>query len=216
MNALRPRCRPVTTDIFLDESGDLGWGLGGSTYLVLCAVASESPDSIKRAVRRVKRKHRIPGSVELHASGSQPQLLEDLLRRLAQLDIAVMTTVVHKPNVVPKLRVNPNILYNYASRWTLCKYIAAQDHARLFIDRRISRMSRRALSLPDYLRTQIWAELRSDVDLEIRMCDSAHVLGIQAADFVANAIFKKYERGQTWAYNLIGRKVGDEFVLFQG
>ena len=201
-------------DIFFDESGDTGWGPGGSHCIVLCAMAAHSTQEVKRAVRRVKKKHRIPAAVELHASQMQPQIMEDLLRRLADLPIEIRATIVNKSKVVPRLRENPNILYNYGCRWALCKHIAAQTQVRLFMDSRISRVARSAESLPDYLRTQIWGELRSDVELDILMRDSAHVLGLQAVDAVANAIFKKHERGQAWAYDLIRKGVVNEFVLF--
>lgn len=202
-------------DIFFDESGDVGWGLGGSRCIVLCAMATDSPQQVKRAVKRAKKKHRIPADVELHASQMQPRIMEDLLRRLADLPIEIRATIINKSKVVPRLRENPNILYNYACRWALCQHIAAQTQVRLFMDSRITRVARSAESLPDYLRTQIWGEIGSDVDLEILMSDSAHVLGLQAVDAVANAIFKKHERGETWAYDLIRKRMADEFVLFR-
>jgi len=51
--------------VYLDESGDLGFGQGGSRYFTIAFTAMENPVPFRRCVKKVKIKHNIPRNVEL-------------------------------------------------------------------------------------------------------------------------------------------------------
>ena len=51
--------------IYLDESGDLGFGQGSTEYFTIAFVAMEDPIPFRRCVKRVKAKYHIPRDAEL-------------------------------------------------------------------------------------------------------------------------------------------------------
>ena len=99
--------------VYLDESGDLGFGQGGTKYFTIAFVVMRDPIHFIRCVKEVKIKHNIPRDVELKGNTTREVIKKDLLGRLQKLDIEVYAITVRKENVEPTLRKDTNILYNY-------------------------------------------------------------------------------------------------------
>jgi len=51
--------------VYLDESGDLGFGQGGTKYFTISFVIVEGPIPFRRCIKVVKTKHHIPRQVGL-------------------------------------------------------------------------------------------------------------------------------------------------------
>lgn len=202
--------------IYLDESGDLGFESGGSDYFVITFIAVENKTVLKRAVRKVRRKHRLPQGIELKGSGTSSKIKKDLLKRLTKLDFSVYTIVMKKANVYPRLRQDTNILYNYVAGLIMVPYIKKQNYVSIVADRRIVSVTS-GFKLNEYLIYKVWYELRADVEMHIQHEDSKWAYGIQAVDVVCNSrIFRKYESGDERFYNLISGKIKEEQQLFFG
>jgi len=99
--------------VYLDESGDLGFGQGSTKYLTIAFVTMGNPIPFRRCVKRVKVKYHIPRDVELKGNTTRALIKKDLLGKFARLDIEVHAITVKKTNVEHKLRKDTNILYNY-------------------------------------------------------------------------------------------------------
>jgi len=204
--------------VYLDESGDLGFGQGGSKYFTIAFVVVENPIAFRRCVKRVKIKHHIPREIELKGNTARAVVKADLLSRFAGLDIEVHAITVRKTNVEHKLRRDTNILYNYMVGLSLVEQILTEKTgARVCvnIDRRV--ISVTALQIEEYLKYKIWYEgKRPDIDLEINHLDSREAYAIQGIDVICNSIFRKYNWNNYKLFHIIQHKVKSDKRLFFG
>jgi hypothetical protein len=199
--------------IYLDESGDLGFSPGASDYFVISFLTTKDKTPLKRAVRKVKKKHRLAPSFELKGNTTPPKIKEDLLKRIASLDINIYAIVMNKANVSPRLRQDTNILYNYVLGLIVVPYICKQTIVTIVVDRRVVSVTS-GFKLDEYLAYKVWYENLAEVDMQIQHEDSKWTLSLQAADVVCNSIFRKYESGDERLYNLICGKIKEEQQLF--
>ena len=199
--------------IYLDESGDLGFGGGGSDHFVVAFIATEDPTDIQRAVRATKRKFGLPRNYEIKGSGSSGRIRNHLLKKLSALDVEVHSIVMRKSNVLPRLRKDTNILYNYVLGLILVPYVVKQKRVKIIVDRRVVSV-KSGLKLDEYLKCRIWYEKLADVEMDISHKDSKFVPGIQAVDVISYSIFRKHERRDIKYYKLIRRQIRREKKLF--
>jgi len=202
--------------IYVDESGDLGFGVGGSKYLVICFVSTPDKNSLLRTIRRKKQKLGVSPHDELKGSTLVWEQREPILRAIASLDLSIHTVIVNKAGVQQHLRSNTNVLYNYALQFPLIAHIKTEhlDSVGLVIDERTRKIIGAGQELDHYLRVKVLAEEGLDVDLRCFHVNSRASLGIQAADLLANAMGRNYERGQARGRNIIAKKIRDEQKLF--
>jgi len=206
--------------VYLDESGDLGFGQGGTKYFTIAFVVVKNPVPFRRCVKRVKEKYHIPRDVELKGNTTRALVKEDLLNRFMKLDdMEVHAITVKKENVDPKLRKDPNVLYNYMVGLSLVERILEEPaNARVVInvDRRIIAITS-GFNFNEYLRYKIWYEReRRDIDLEIQHLDSHEAYAIQGIDVICNSIFKKYNSNNYKLFNIIQCKMKSDRKLFFG
>jgi len=205
--------------VYLDESGDLGFRLGGTKYFTIAFVIVRNPIPFRRCVKAVKIKHHIPREVELKGSTTREVIKRDLLSRFLKLDMEVHAITVKKENVEPKLRRDTNILYNYMVGLSLVERILqepAGTRVVVEVDRRIISITS-GFNFNQYLRYKIWyARERQDIDLEIHHLDSHKAYVIQGTDVICNSIFRKYNSNNYALFNIIRGKVRNDKKLFFG
>jgi len=204
--------------VYLDESGDLGFGQGGSKYFTIAFTVMKNPIPFRRCVKKVKIRHNIPHDVELKGNTTRLFIKEELLGKFAGLEIEIHAITVKKANVLPKLRRNTNILYNYMVGLSLAERILAEKtptKVSVNIDRRV--ISVPALQIEEYLKSKVWLEgKRLDIDLEINHLDSHEAYAIQGIDIICNSIFRKYNWNNYRLFNIIRNKVkGDKRLFFR-
>jgi hypothetical protein len=203
--------------VYLDESGDLGFGRGGTKYFTIAFVVVKNPIHFKRCVKKVKVKYHIPRDVELKGYSTREDIKKDLLKRFAKLDIEIHAITVRKKNVETKLRKDTNILYNYVVGLSLVERILHEPvNSRVFVnvDRRVISITS-GFKFNDYLRYKIWYERgRQDINLEICHLDSHQAYVIQGIDIICNSIFRKYSSNNYELFNIIRSKVKSDRRLF--
>jgi len=205
--------------VYLDESGDLGFGQGGTKYFTIAFVIVKNPIPFRRCVKVVKIKHHIPREVELKGHTTRAVIKKDLLNRFLKLDMEVHAITVKKENVEPKLRKDTNILYNYMVGLSLVERILQEPAGAkvvINVDRRVISITS-GFNFNQYLRYKIWYEReRRDIDLEIHHLDSHAAHTIQGIDVICNSIFKKYSSNNYALFNIIRDKVKSDKKLFFG
>lgn len=204
--------------IFLDESGDLGFSKGGSNYFTIAFLATEKPIKVKRVVKKIKQKHKIPRSVELKANTTKKRIRKELLYKLSKLQIEIQSITVKKKNVDLKLRQDTNILYNYMVGLSLAERVVQGEPPNTKV---IITVDKRTISVAygfkfnDYLKYKIWYERgRNDIDLEFYHLESQNVYNLQAIDNIVNAIFRKYDRNDSELFAIIKNKITYDKTLF--
>ena len=203
--------------LFIDESGNLGSGMG--RYFLICAlqIDSDSISSIsKRAGRvicRFKQKKGIPKVRELKGSqlnASDRNLLIDSILyksikvRYIVLDIKQTTMVLSKAD-------DKNACFNYLIQLIVKEIVSEYPKIKkinLYLDNRSVKIGNR-LSLKPYLYNKLVMEqLETNsnakrIEFNINYLESDSCYLIQWADIIANSIYKKYNTNDDTFYNKI-------------
>ena len=205
--------------VYLDESGDLGFGGGGTDYFTIAFVILEDPVPFKRCIKRIKEKYNIPQNVELKGNNTRDLIKRDLLQRLCRLNIEIHTITVKKENVNEKLRSDTNILYNYMVGLSLVERVLREprnSNIVIQVDRRITSVTS-GFRFKDYLKLKIWYEAeRRDLNMNIHELESHRSYAIQGIDIICNSVFRKYSVRDYSLFNIIVSKVkGDKRLFFK-
>jgi hypothetical protein len=196
--------------MFLDESGDLGFGDASSRHFLLCLLATSDYTALKRAIRAAKRRYGIPHNIELKGSASRRRAVcDDVLKALVSHAAEIHYIVALKTNVYDRLRQHENVLYNYLAGVLVPKVLALYSKdCHLIADERITHVPGGLDPFNGYLKTRVWGDFALDVELTIQHTDSRQSLGIQAADVAANALFRRFESREYSGYNIIRKCIG--------
>jgi hypothetical protein len=214
-------------NIYLDESGDLGWTInpapgeaGSSQHLTICAILApeDSYKYLKRTIRDFCVKHKIPKSVEPKGEVINGEKRLDAARRLVAMlgkhpEISIVAITVKKANVEPHIRTDPNKLYNWMIRLALLDLIKDIPEVRLVPDKRSIKVES-GNSLPDYLQTTLWFELGSQTTLHYQPLESSSSKGLQLVHLVANIIWRHHERGERPAFLELLPHITEKHLFF--
>lgn len=210
--------------IYLDESGDLGFGPHASKYFVLVAVIARDPDQVGRCIKRIrgqklpKKYKQIP---ELKFHNSSQTIKERVLSCIARTDTDIAYAVLRKHQVYGRLRNKRSILYNYIVGSLLLKIITAyqiEGTAKIFVDKSLYGLEKD--NFDNYLTWK--ACLGNHIEaLDIEPPEIIHVDSrldrcIQVADFVAGAISRKYRRDDNHYYDKIKSRISISMDFFEG
>lgn len=199
--------------LYIDESGDLGFTGKSTQYYVIAAIETNNPDQFSRMFKKIRRgmgkkKRDIK---EFKFSKTNPKTKLRILERIAELDILFSAVVLRKATVFQHLRERKQILHNYLTGYIveLVPFMGSRDFE-IVIDKFLPKGTDRA-NFDRYLRDHVDYEcwrlgLISPRSLNIKHKSSHSCSGLQVADFVAGAIFAKYERNDDSFYRVIKPK----------
>ena len=214
----------MTLYVFIDESGDLGFGNKATNYFITSFVLIRDKAGISAKIRKLlKRLHRMRrySGGELRFSNSNEQVRKYCLREFCSYDFESGVIIVDKRKTAPRLRSKQNILYNYLIVHNVIKtvlpLIAPKEEIVIYIDKSLSEKNREEFN--KYVNNKaswIWHnELENSEKLKPVICnheDSQKEPLLQLADFICGAVFQKYERNNTMFYNIIKSKIAYEIV----
>lgn len=210
--------------IYLDESGDLGFGLRASKYFVLAAVITRDPSRVDKCIKRV-RNQKLPKKYkqipELKFHNSSRTIKDRVLNCIAKTDNDIAYAVLRKNRVSKQIRNKQSILYNYIVGSLLLKIITAyriDGTVKVFVDKSLYGLEK------DHFDTYLtWKTCTGnhldDLDIEppeIVHVDSRSDKCIQAADFVAGAINHKYNSNDDYYYDKIKSRISISIDFFEG
>ncbi len=203
--------------IYLDESGDLGFGEKADKYFTLAAIIAREPIQVERCIKRT-REQKLPKKYkeipELKFHNSSQTIRERVLKCLAKTDNDVAYVILRKDQVYPYLRDERTILYNYITGILLSKIIKSyrlEGSVDLIIDKSLYNKQRD--NFDNYL-TRKASELV--VTLNLAHSDSIQDRGVQAVDYVAGGINYTYCQEDNRYYKIIEDKVSILIDLFDG
>lgn len=205
--------------IFLDESGDLGFGKRSSKWFLFTLAIVDDEKSLERVVKKVWRtihkKHKHVG--ELHASHEKDVTRTRMLQMLAEVEsLKIVTIILNKEKVHLDLQNQKNYLYNYTANIVLDRLINTNHfdkdhHISLVVDRKDTKKSLRE-NFISYITDAM--HKRDHKKFEMTLVASHEDKCLQAVDFISWAIFRKYEKGDYEFYEIIKSKIIDEKLLF--
>lgn len=210
--------------IYLDESGDLGFDdkkKGASKYLVFTAILVEEyklfSQNVNALFKQIRKKRRIPPSEEIKTHRALESDKKAILKEIAKSDVEIQTLILNKERVFPYLHGMKEIMYNFCVNILIVPALVNNLDATLILD------SRHKEKVPgkkfdDYIRSQVMEELIKAEKLEdiekmqfsIHHWESQKCIGLQAVDFVSNAIFRHYEYNKPRLKRIIHSKMTRE------
>ncbi len=104
--------------MFIDESGDLGFGRGSSKFLVISALVVNNPEELDRIIKNMRRhsfRKALANSREIKANKSSKDMKIHMLEKLNLVSGAkIFHMILEKSKVNSDLFLNEkHVLYNY-------------------------------------------------------------------------------------------------------
>jgi hypothetical protein len=207
--------------VFVDESGDLGFTKNSTKFFVVAYLECESSQRIqiemKRVLKYLHQKNRYPlVRNELKFSRMDSFCRKQVLQRIAKCDLGLGVVVLEKALVNANLRKDPPVLYSWCVvhniMLSLLSYLVANKKINMVFDRslpawRISEFNSYVENKARYLLSEQGTKLASDCILSRHVASEVEPC-LQAVDAVAGAYFQKYERGNDEFVRIIEDKVG--------
>jgi hypothetical protein len=191
--------------VFVDESGDLG--LHGSKFFSVACVIVEDPKTLSRIIRKTRErilKKNLKKLPELKANNSNPRVREYVLKKIKESNCKIYGLVVDKSKILPHLYEVKDKLYNYFLGILLGEI---EEAGKLIIT--IDKKYRNTLlreNLNEYLIKKL-KERHPNLEIEIRQKPSYTSNELQATDFVAWAIQRKFNCRDDWYFRIIEGKI---------
>lgn len=188
---------------FLDESGDTGTEAGSTTYLVVAIVVGDGK-KLGKAVTKARRSlgRRVTGVSELKASKDGERVVSKLISQATVADFNAVVAVADKRILISL--ADSESLYRQVCVRAVSEVLERYGSLSLVLDRRYTgrkqqkRLTEALISCVDSM---------AGVALAIEYELSEKEKGLQIADAVAWAAFRKFERGDNSVWEMIKDRV---------
>lgn len=194
--------------IFIDESGDLG--RHGTRYFSIVALATRDALALSRVMKRLRErrmKKRLERLPEIKANNSPDFVRKFVLERIAGLDCSISVVAIPKSNVRRDLFEDKDRLYNYLCGLLFEHITLNHDVVDITIDKKHSNRLLRE-DFNEYIKGKI-REKKVALKVEIRHLESHACNELQAVDFVAWAMNRKFSHDDSSYYDMIVAKIAN-------
>ncbi|ANF80841.1 hypothetical protein A3K93_00650 [Acinetobacter sp. NCu2D-2] len=206
----------MNINIYLDESGDLGWTLdkpyrhgGSSKYLTIAAlvVPSELTHIPKRFIKKLYKRNKWNPKIEKKWSAMTNEERKDFAYRAKKLvldhaEIRFISITVKKKNVLPHIRSDANKLYNYMIKMAYLNEMSRAEIVHFIPDPRSIKVES-GNSLHDYLQTELWFQKQVKTRLITNPIPSDQCSNLQFADMLSGIVQGNFEDNSCDIFNII-------------
>lgn len=201
--------------LIFDESGNLG---SSGRYFVIACIDTNDFKALHNVMKRklgiAKRQFQELAclhSHEIKAKDAYPSIKYHILEVIASKDLTISYIVADLKYVKPKLLEEKNIFYNYLMKVLISSLISEKDNGtkiNIICDNHTTKIAS-GNSFEEYIKLYLLYEKQYDLDLNIVYMDSddRNAYPVQAADYVANALYGWYEYGDKLYYNRFKSKI---------
>jgi hypothetical protein len=193
---------PSGVNIYIDESGDLGFTGESSPYFVIGAIIVRGPERVQRiktCMSRVKKKlpKKYKNIPELKYHNTDDTYRRRVLECISKTNVDIAYLLLRKGQVYHYLRDRHQILYNYLTgslvSTVITNYGFSSD-VNVIIDKSLDGVVRE-----EFDRYLVFRSLENGPSrqsamcrLEIKHADSKQNLCVQAADFIAGTLHRHF------------------------
>lgn len=200
--------------LIFDESGNLG---SSGRYFVIACVDTKNAKELHNVMKRKlgKAKTLFPELATLHAheikaKDAYPCVKYHILECIVSKTLTISYIVLDLKHTKPTLLEDKNILYNFASKLLISQLVTKKDEGttiNILFDNKTTKITS-TNSLKDYIRIHLLYEegLNLKINFEYKDSDASDAYIIQAADYVANALYTYYEYGNAEYSDLLKNK----------
>ncbi len=187
--------------LIFDESGNLG---ASGRYFVIACIDTQNCKALHNMMKRKLRKAKdmfpelaVLHSHEVKAKDAYPCVKYHILETIAEKDLKIHYIVADLKHIRPKLLEDKNILYNYLMKLLLDKIISSADNGttiNIISDNHTTKIAS-GNSFEEYIKIHFIFERGYDLNIKVAYMDSdaSDAYIVQAADYVANALYTKFE-----------------------
>lgn len=215
------------SNIFLDESGDLGWTFnkpyrqgGSSRFLTIAYLICPSThiNIPRRFVRDFYKKYNFNPKDEIKASELKSHhkdfICQETLKMMAKYPNFLLGSItVKKSNVAIHLQSDGNKLYNYMIGLSAVEKVLDHTTCKLTRDVRSVKVAS-GNSCIDYLQILVWFHKNKPLQLTDNPTHSHHEDGIIFIDWVTNIVWSKYEDNYPNWCNQLDRCLTEKRLFF--
>jgi len=208
-------------EIYLDESGNLG-RLGARAsradpYFVIAALIVRDELPIKRCIkdirrRKIKKKYKVRS--ELKFSNSDETIRRRILECVGRTNNDIAFALLRKYQVDEDLKDKSQVVYNYLCKQLLYRIIGKYELSgsiNMIVDRSLYGVQRE--NFDDYVEGRIG--VRIPASIEVSHVDSKQCPCVQAIDFVAGAISRKYRDNDDQYFQKIKNRISIALDFFE-
>ena len=196
--------------IYLDESGDLGFSPNSSDHIIIALLITKEPHKIERCIKLIRKralKKKLKELPEIKFNKSDDNIRKKVLKCIIKEPIEINYIVLKKNKSNPN-HFEPNTSQNHTHK--IYNSIAGQllnsiqlkksGKIKLTVDKRTPNK---------LIRADFDQHIQQEVNFKIDIVheNSEFNKCIQATDFIAGAIFRKFESNDESYYNIIAEKI---------
>ena len=197
--------------LIIDESGNLG---SSGRYFVIACIEAPAYKPLNNMMKRKLGKAKIlfPELGMLHAheikaKDAYPSVKYHILESIAKKEVSISYIVADLNHVKQSLLQDKNIFYNYLMKLLISHLISEKDNGsaiQIIYDNHTTKVGS-VNSMEDYLKIVLLIERGLNITLSFTSMDSddANAYAVQAADYIANALYGHFEYGDKLYYKLI-------------
>ncbi len=190
--------------IYLDESGDLGFDKKSSNHIVIALLITKNPFKVERCIKKIRQrklKKKLKELPEIKFNKSNDIIRKKTLSCITKEPIELAYIVLDKNRVSPSRQNPKQKIYNFITGY-LMRNLPYENTTKLelIVDKRISNKVVRT-DFDRYVRE------KTGFKVDISHENSEYNKCLQATDFIAGAIFRKYESNDSRFYNLIKDRI---------
>lgn len=201
--------------LIFDESGNLG---KSGRYFIISCIDTTAPKALHNLMKRkIKQaKNTFPDLAGLHsneikANEAYPCVRHHILESIISKDISISYIVADLNYIEQHLLVDKNLLYNFLSKILIENLVSEKDEGStlhiLFDNKATKTFSKNSLQELIKIGLLYEKELKLNINFEYRDSNAKNAFVIQAADYVANALYSYYEYGNALYSTVIQPKV---------
>lgn len=207
--------QPTERYLIFDESGNLGTS---GRYFVIACIDTKNYKALHNVMKRklgiAKRQFQELACLHAHeikAKDAYPSIKYHILEVIASKDLTISYIVADLKYVKPNLLKDKNILSNFLMKLLISSLVSEKDNGaklNIICDNHTTKIAS-GNSFEEYIKLQLLYEKQYDLDLNIVYMDSddRNAYPVQAADYVANALYGWYEYGDKLYYNRFKSKI---------
>lgn len=207
--------------IFLDESGDLGFNSSGSNFYVLTSVSLQRPAQLNAVLDEFRYRCIERGFEQefFHCANERRRLRNEVFGLLgSQLEVqAIDSLIVEKRKTTPALGVDTRFYPEMLGH--LLKYVLKRpdfsEASEFIIITDSPPIQKRREAIKKVVKTKLARMLPKGRQHHILHHQSRSHFCLQVADYCGWAIFRKYENGDSAAYDLIRSSIRSEYEIFK-
>lgn len=207
--------------LIFDESGNLG---SSGRYFVIACIDTNNWKALHNIMhkklgiaKRMFHELSLLHSNEIKAKDAYPCIKYHILECIAKKDLQISYIVADLNHVKPSLLEDKNILYNFLMKLLIERLITEKDNGttiNIICDKHTTKVAS-GNSFSDYIKLFLLYEKEYSISLNIKSMDSddkdAYI--VQAADYIANALYGYYEYGDGIYYNRFKHKLSSVLLF---